>query len=157
MDALRIPKLTLLFFLAASMAPVRAGAQVPVSPTQRPITGGGSASVGVAPKAPAKQVVKTITYITLSEARQWTSSDGKALLAKLIAFEGIVIESTDTTSAAQPAAMPTTPPTVVKDGRVRLLLNGKAVELALDRLSTPDREYIEKIQAAIQKKAVPVK
>lgn len=153
MDASRIRKLTLLVLLISSFSV----AQVPVSPTQRPITGGGSASVGVTPKAPGKTVVKTITYITLSEARQWTSSDGKALLAKLIAFEDIVTESTDTTSAPQPAVMPTTPPTLIKDGKIRLLVNSKPFELALDRLSPPDRELIEKIQAALQKKVTPAK
>lgn len=113
--------------------------------------------MGVVPKAPEKPVVKTITYLTLSESRQWTSSDGKALLAKLIAFEDIVTESTDTTSAPQPPAMPTTTPTLIKDGKVRLLVNRKPFELAVDRLSQPDRDFIENLRAAIQKKTTATK
>ncbi len=135
----------------------QSSAQVPTSPTQRPITGGGSASIGVAPQAPGKTVVKTTTYITLSEARQWTSSDGKTLLAKLIAFEDIVTESTDKPDAHQTAVMPTTTPTLIKDGKVRLLVNRQPFELALDKLSQPDRDFIENLRSAMQKKAVPVK
>ncbi|CAN5912320.1 hypothetical protein BH11VER1_BH11VER1_18450 [soil metagenome] len=153
MDALRFHKLTLLFLLISSLSV----AQVPISPNQRPISGGGSASVGVVPQAPVKTIVKTITYITLSEARQWTSSDGKTLLAKIIAFEDIVTESADKSEAQQTATMPTTTPTLIKDGKIRLLVNRKPFELALDKLSQPDRDFVENLRSAIQKKAVPLK
>lgn len=153
MDASRISRLTLLLLLPSSFSI----AQVPVSPTQRPITGGGSASIGVAPQPPGKTLVKTITYITLSESRQWTSSDGKSLLAKLIAFEDIVTESTDKPDANQSAAMPTNTPTLIKDGKVRLLVNRKPFELALDKLSQPDRDFVENLRSAMQKKAPPAK
>lgn len=113
--------------------------------------------MGVVPQAPVKTIVKTITYITLSEARQWTSSDGKTLLAKIIAFEDIVTESADKSEAQQTATMPTTTPTLIKDGKIRLLVNRKPFELALDKLSQPDRDFVENLRSAIQKKAVPLK
>ncbi|MEY4485026.1 MAG: hypothetical protein RL693_2478 [Verrucomicrobiota bacterium] len=153
MASLWIHKLTLLFLLISSFSV----AQVPVSPTQRPISGGGSASVGVAPKPPEKPVIKTITYITLSEARQWTSNDGKPLLAKLIAFEDVVTGSTGNSDATQTPVIPVTGPTLIKDGKVRLLVNRKPFELALDRLSPSDRDFIESTRVAIQKKAAPAK
>lgn len=153
MDASRIHQLTLLLLLISSFAI----AQVPVSPTQRPIAGGGSASVGVVPKAPEKTIVKTTTYITLSEARQWTSNEGKPLLAKLIAFEDIVTESTDQPDANQTAMMPTTAPTLIKEGKIRLLVNRKPFELPLNKLSETDRNYVENLRSAMQKKAAPAK
>lgn len=132
---------------------LQSSAQVPIPATKHPITGGGSSSAGVAPKAPEKPLVKTITYLVMSEPRQWTSTDGKPLLAKLIAYEEIVTTGT----AAAPTTPPVASPTLIKEGRIRLLVNNKPFELALDRLSQSDRDYIEKLQTAIQKKAVPAK
>lgn len=131
----------------------QSSAQVPIPATKHPITGGGSSNVGVVPKAPEKPTVKMTTYLVMSEARQWISTDGKPLLAKLIAYEEIVTTGT----SAAPTTPPVASPTLVKDGKVRLLVNNKPFELALDRLSQPDRDFIEKLRSAIQKKATPAK
>ena len=107
------------------------------------------AGVSVAPSKPA--TVRTVTYITLSAPRQWLSSDGRSLLGKLLAFEDFVIETT----AGQPAPpMPElkAPPTVVKDGKARLMVGDTPFEIALEKLSAGDREFIEKIREALARK-----
>ena len=48
---------------------------------------------------------------------------------------------------------PPTKPTVARGGKVRLLVNQKPVEIALDRLSEADREFIAQLQASLAKKA----
>jgi hypothetical protein len=76
---------------------------------------------------------------------------GKPLDAKLIAFEDLVAQAP---KGSQPA-MPTPPsnPTVIRDGKVRLLVNQKPVELALEKLSEQDRDFVGQIKAALDKKA----
>ena len=51
--------------------------------------------------------------------------------------------------------MPAPPanPTVTRAGKVRMLVNQKPVEIALDRLSEADREFIGQLQVALAKKA----
>jgi hypothetical protein len=117
--------------------------------------GGGSASLGLSPQsARPAPVVKEISYLTLSDARQWTSTDGKVLVGKLIAHEQMeqVLTSgqsaTTTTAPALPAR-----PTVIRQGQIRLLVQQKAFELPLDRLSQTDRDFIQERDAAIAKQA----
>ena len=44
---------------------------------------GGSANIGLSPNTTQpKPTVREISYIALSDARQWTSTDGKALIGK---------------------------------------------------------------------------
>ncbi len=136
---------------------------VPTTPTKFQTRGLGTStsSNGLSSASAAASVAKpeptfrTITYLTLSGQRQWTSTDGKPLLAKLIAFEDIVVE---TKGAAQPApaAAPTLPnkPTVVSNGKVRLFFNNKPYELALDRLSQADRDFIATVERAVVAKPV---
>jgi hypothetical protein len=132
-----------------------ATAQVVIPATPKKFTkrveGGGSASLGpgLAPSAPVPPpVTRTTTYFTLSDSRQWTSTDGKPLLAKLVAFEDIVIEMQGNQAPASPPSMPANP-TVVRDGKARLLSGNKAYEVPLDRLSQPDRDFIEGIRSAV--------
>jgi hypothetical protein len=106
--------------------------------------------VSVAAPAPTPPVTTTITYVTLSPARQWLSSDGKSLLGKLIAFEDFRVQTTGKAAAPMPD-MPKNP-TVVRDGKARLLVNGKPFEIALDRLSEADRQFVEGIRAGLAKK-----
>lgn len=138
------------------------GQVVPSTPTKfttrslgASTTGSGmsSASAGASVAKP-EPLVRTITYLTLSGARQWTSADGKPLVAKLIAFEDVVVETKG--APATPAAAPTLPAkvTVVRDGKIRLFANNKAYELAVDRLSAPDREFIETVQRAVVAKPI---
>jgi hypothetical protein len=118
--------------------------------------GGGSANIGLSPNATQpKPTVREVSYIALSDARQWSSTDGKTLVGKLIAFE----QTEQTLPAGQTAnsntSAPVLPsrPTLIRQGNVRLLVQQKAFELPLDRLSQPDRDFIQQLDAAIAKKA----
>ena len=103
-----------------------------------------TASVTTPKPGPQKQ--RVTTYITLTEDRGWTNLDGKTLRGKLIAFEDMVVE---TTADRPPVAVsPPAHPTVVKDGKVRLLINGKLFVVAVDTLSVADQEEIRKIKFA---------
>lgn len=116
----------------------------------RPIGG------GIIPGAvvePAKQpVVRQITHIVLCDYRMWSNTEGKPLEAKLIAFEDLV---TETPAGAAEPAMPQAPahPTVQKNGKIRLLVKSKPVEVALAKLSVSDQEFIAQMEAALAKKA----
>ena len=111
-------------------------------------TNGGSISLG--PSTPASTKVLYTTHVTLSESRQWKSTDGKSLLGRLIAFEDITTQIER--GAAPPPFSPPANPTVVKEGKARLLINMKPYELSLDRLSETDREFVEKIREGHSKK-----
>jgi hypothetical protein len=116
-------------------------------------TNGGSITLGPSTPAPSTKV-RNITYISLTESRQWQSNDGKSLLGKLIAFEDVTAE----TEKGAPAPGVTLPahPTVVKDGKARFLVDMRPYELPLDRLSQKDREFIEGIRdAAANAPAIP--
>ncbi|MEI6675716.1 MAG: hypothetical protein WCO57_11115 [Verrucomicrobiota bacterium] len=128
---------------------------VPASPRKmaaRPIGGNSSVGVTITPTDTAEQKVRYTTHVVLADSRQWTSTDGKTLQAKWIAFEDLVVEST------QGAAKPTPPvppanPTLVRDGKIRLIGTQKPFELALDRLSQADRDFVEQYRAAHPPKA----
>lgn len=116
-------------------------------------TGSSGGNISFGPKTPpAEAKVRYTTYISLSEPRQWHSADGKSLLGKLIAHDDIVVETPKGAAAPAAPAMPPNP-TVVKDGKARLLVNSKPAEVALERLSQADRDFIENIRAAIARKA----
>lgn len=150
------PKLLMLALLLVTWSDLAIAQVVPATPkgfTTRAIGGGSSSGIGVAtqPK-PQEKTVRTISYITLSEPRQWKSADGKSLLGKLIAFEDLIVE---TTIAADAKPTPATPPqmpdkpTVVRDAKARLFINNKPFEVALNRLSEDDQKFIENIRASI--------
>ena len=118
----------------------------------RPTGGGASGGVSIVTPDPSENPnVRHTTHLVLSESRQWTSVDGKTLQAKLLAFEDVVV---DAPKGAQPA--PPVPPasvTVVRAGKIRLVTAQKPFELALERLSQADREFVERIRAAQSKSA----
>lgn len=127
---------------------------VPTTPTKfdmRRLGDASSSSAGVsATPKPPQTTYREVTYISLSPLRQWKSTDGKSLLGKLIAFEDFVV----TTNGAAPdpkAASPQMPakPTVVRDGKARLLIESKAFEVPLERLGEEERKFIEQLQSAI--------
>lgn len=126
---------------------------VPTTPTKfgKRIIGGGSGSAEVSVTAPpiAERMVRLTSYVALSDARQWTSSDGRPLLAKLIAFEDLVVEVPH--SQAAQAQMPklTGKPTVVSGGSARLLVNQTAHVIPLAKLSEADRVFIDKVRMAV--------
>ena len=124
---------------------------VPATPTKFDTRGIGDAlkgggSVGFVPVKP-QTVVKTITHIVLGEPRQWIMSDGKFFVGKLIAFEDIVMMGNAATAPVVPKK-----PTVVRDGKARLFVDGKSYEVPLDRLGEEERKFIEGTQAAITAK-----
>lgn len=132
---------------------IAVGQVVPTTPTKfgkREIGGGsGSAAVNAAPPK-HETIVRTTTYLSLSENRQWTSTEGKPLVAKLIAFEDITIETVKgQTADTQQLPKLTGKPTVVKDGKVRLMANQRPYEVALEKLSQGDRDFVEKVKTAV--------
>ena len=124
---------------------------VPTTPKKfdiKPITGStATAGATVNPSSTAPSV-RQITYLTLSPLRQWSSSDGKTLMGKLIAWE----ETTTTTAAKAPAdaAAITTRPTIVRGDKVRLLIDHKAFEIPLTRLGAGEQEFIQKLQTSLK-------
>ena len=154
-------KIGVTMLLALASAGTARSQVVPATPKKfatRSISGGGStgsASVGLTAPKP-QTTVRTTTYIALGDARQWKSTDGKSLLGKLIAFEDLVVETKLENGAksapAPPPAMPDKP-TVVRDGKARLLIDTRPFEVPLDRLSDEDRKLVEGIQNAVNAKA----
>lgn len=142
----------LCFMLAAATG---LGQVVPTTPGKfgvKPLgESGSSAGITSTPK-PAETTYRQVTYIALSQPRQWKSADGKSLLGKLIAFEDIVVVSK--TAAPDATAAPTMPAklTVVRDGKARLLVNSKPFEVALDRLGEDERKFVTQIQTAVAAK-----
>ncbi len=118
--------------------------------TSTTISNGGSSSAGVSQLRP-EATVRTTTYVALSPSRQWTSNDGKPLIAKLIGFEDIVTEvlKSDTTALNAKPVMPPGKPTILRDGKVRLLASDKAYEVPLDRLSAADQEFVNNIKRTL--------
>jgi len=148
--------LPLLGFLAVASA--TAQTEIPANPLVTPkksparaVGGGVDPGVKVDP-AKKDPNVRYVSHIVLYQNRYWTSAEGKPLEAKLIAFEDLVA---DVPKGASEPVMSTPPenPTVVRDGKVRLLVDKKPVELALERLSQQDQEFVEQIKASLAKKA----
>jgi hypothetical protein len=116
-------------------------------------TNGGSITLGPSAPAPSTKM-RTTSYISLTESRQWKSNDGKSLLGKLIAFEDVTAE-TEKGAPAPAITLPAHPP-VVKDGKARFLVGMRPYELPLDRLSQQDREFVEGVRdAAANSTVVP--
>lgn len=143
---------------------VHAAAQIatPTTPTKfatRAMTGGsGTATATVNPTAPAETTVRLVSHFTLDGPRQWKSTDGRSLLGSIIAFEDSVVEMkaanrAAAVAAAQKAPAPDAPKkfTIIRDGKVRLLVNQKPVEVPLDRLSEEDRTYANQVNDAMAK------
>ncbi len=119
--------------------------------TTRPIGGGIDPGVSVNSGKIENPNVRYVTHIVFFDYRMWSSSEGKPLEGKLIAFEDLVAEAPKGASAPM---MPSPPakPTVTRGGKIRLLVDQKPVEIPLSRLSPSDQEFIAQIQAALDKK-----
>ena len=126
----------------------------PRHPITRPIGGGatGGGTVEPSKKPPAKK--RIVTHVLLSDARVWTSTDGRTQSGKLIAFEDSVVELA-ADEAPPPPPPPLARPTVVRDGKARLLIGKNPFEIPLTRLVAADREFIEQIRAKLERKRVP--
>jgi hypothetical protein len=141
---------------------VHATAQVvPTTPTQfgKRSTGGlstGNSAINTGASAPqnTQPTIKQVSYLALSDSRQWTSTDGKALIGKLIAWEQqeeILASAADAGKMDQPK-LPARP-TVLRGQTIRLLIDQKTFEVPLDRLSQADRDFVTERDAAIAKQA----
>jgi len=106
--------------------------------TRRPIGGGGSFGGGglVKPSAPKKTITRTITYLALTKERQWLNASGKSIFATLVAFD-----SGDKAKSI--------PPTIIKDGKIRLLKEKKVFLLPLETLSPKHRSEILSINSQV--------
>lgn len=115
---------------------------------------GNSSSTGAKPTPPSPPTVRQVVYFVLGEPRQWTSGDGRTLVGKIIAFEEKVTESSGTSPAVPtPEEMSkslTGTPTVVRDGKIRILVNNKPFEVALTGLSAVDQDYVKVLQQRIK-------
>lgn len=147
------------FALLPALSPLLAQV-VPTTPTKfkkRDLGGTAEPNSILAPPTvapPVEQTFKSVIHFSLSPARQWTSQDGKITVGQLIAFEDVIVESKN--GAPPPRPPQPEKPTIMKDGKVRLLIDSKVFEFAPDRLSAADREFIEKIMQSTSKKpAVP--
>jgi hypothetical protein len=112
---------------------------------------GGSAGAEI--KRPPAPVRRATTYITLSPERIWKNQEGKEVTGKLIAHEDIVVEVAPGQEAV--AAKPAGRPTVIKDGKVRLLVAKRPTAVALDQLSSGDQEEIRRIEKSISPSTAP--
>ena len=153
---------TILGVLFLSVLPALAQIATPPTPTKfgtRSMTGGsGTASATVNPTAPAETKVRLVSHFTLDGPRQWKSTDGRSLLGSIIAFEDSVVEMTAANRTAAMAAAQKVPPpeapkkfTIIRDGKVRLLVNQKPVEVPLSLLSDDDRAYANQVNDAMTK------
>ena len=153
-----------LLILLAVTAPLSAQVVLPATGKKfdtRTINGsGGSSGVSVntttQPAPPTK--TKLTSFFRLGDPRQWKSTDGKSLLGAIIIFEDAVIEfEAATPAAAREAAGKAPPPkmpdkpTLIREGKIRLLVNQKPVEVPLNRLSDEDRKYVEDLNARLPK------
>lgn len=119
--------------------------RTPTAFEPRNIDGSNEIEPNIRPENQEKQTVtRTVTHCVLTENRTWTSTDGKKMEAKLIAFEDLVVESVK----GQVAKAPQAPeyPTVVQEEKVRFSVNRKPVVLPLARLIQSDQDFIEKIR-----------
>ena len=121
---------------------------------------GGNSGVSInntaKPAPPTK--TKLTSYFMLGEPRQWKSTDGRSLLGTIITFEESVIEFDAANPAAARVAVEKAPPaklpdkpTLIREGKVRLLVNKKPVEVPLERLSEDDRKYVDDLNARLPK------
>ncbi len=131
----------LLLFALPSLLPAQA---LPTSPTTFKTKPVGAATSGAA-LVPTPAPLRQVTYLTLSPLRPWNSRDGKTLLGKLIAWE-------DTVTLGPPSPTPPSPPpkpTVLRQNKARLLIEKKACEIPLDRLSPEDQKFIQDLHARL--------
>ncbi len=121
-------------------------------------SGSGGVSIGATTKPPPPTKTKLTSYFMLGEPRQWKSTDGKSLLGTIITYEESVLEfdaanpaaAREAVQKAPPAKMPDKP-TLIRDGKIRLLVNKKPVEVPLERLSDEDRKFVEDLKARMPK------
>lgn len=133
-----------------AMAQAQTVPVTPTTPTQfeiKPVTGAtAEAGATVASKPAAAPAIKLTTYLTLSPERPWTGPGGKILHGKLIAWE-------QTTTTGPPAPIADKPitatPTVLQNGKVRLLIDRKAFTVPLDQLDLDSQKLIQDLHTRL--------
>lgn len=141
MHLARILTLVLPLFVFGNLASAQNFPVTPANPTEfkkRDLGGTlGSAVAGVSSVKP-----KTITrrYIAVSDKRVFGSSEGKEIMAQLIAFDQEDVEK---------AKLPLT---LIRDGKIRLLVEGKqkASVVPLSRLREEDQAFVRSVEEANQ-------
>ncbi|MBN8420304.1 MAG: hypothetical protein J0L73_15405 [Verrucomicrobia bacterium] len=127
----------------------------------RTINGSGGTSgvsVNATPQPAPPTKTRLTSYFILGDPRQWKSTDGKSLLGSIIIFEDAVIEfeaaspaaAREAANKAPPPKMPDKP-TLIREGKIRLLVSQKPVEIPLERLSEADRKYVEDLNTRLPK------
>jgi hypothetical protein len=127
----------------------------------RTINGSGGntgVSINNVPQPPATTKARLTSYFILGEARQWKNKDGRSVVGAIITFEDAVVEidaanpaaAREAVGKAPPAKLPAKP-TLIRDGKLRLLVNQKPFEVPLDQLSEEDRKYVDDLNARLPK------
>jgi hypothetical protein len=119
--------------------------------TKREVGGGAEPGAKVEDTA-GSGTARYVTHVVLYDTHFWTSVEGKPLAGKLIAFEDLSVTAPKD-APVPPMPAPPVRPTLIRDGSVRLLVDRKPVVVPLARLSWQDRELIDGIRAALEKKA----
>lgn len=153
------PMKTAFLLLPATLALLAtASAQMVVpGPPQRPGgreiggTNTGTRINGNTVKPPTPTQRRTITHVVLTDTRIWRNTDGRTIEAKLIAFDDLVTETTPN-NPTPPTPTPPNKPTVVKNGKARLLIGTKPYEILLTQLVKTDQDFIEGVRSAIARK-----
>ena len=99
------------------------------------ITGDTNAGVGIIQERERKKI--KITYTAVTPVREWTNSSGKVVRGQLLAFP------------PDPAAPKDRPLVLVREGKVRLLLEGakRFHEFPLATLSQKDQDFVKALVA----------
>ena len=115
---------------------------VPPNPNRFDTRGsGGGASVGASVIERERPKTQVITFTAVSPQRVWTNTDGKAILARLLAFS----------APENPNDGPTV---IIHDGNIRLLLEKakQPTDYPLKKLSQPDQLFVKSIAQAASKR-----
>ncbi len=146
-QVLLVVSLTSFGALRAQTVPV-----TPATPTEfKKRDLGGSLGSGVVGIKRAKTKPVVISYVAVTKARAFVSKEGKSITAQLVAFE-----------EGDPAKLKR-PLTLIKEGQIRLLVNGrgKASVLPLTKLSEDDQAFVKAVdeanQAVAKRKPEPAK
>ena len=89
---------------------------------------GGTSTIGPKPSE-FKNTTKKITYLAVSDHREWTNDQGKIIKARLIAFDSGNKEKF-------------IPPTIIKDKNIRMLVGQKPYIFPLSKLNEVNQKEI---------------
>tara|TARA_Y100000766_G_scaffold284887_1_gene305233 strand:- start:7972 stop:8454 length:483 start_codon:yes stop_codon:yes gene_type:complete len=99
--------------------------------------GGASISTPKPPILYPKRKIKSITYLAITEEKEWVNSIGKTIKGRLIAFK-------------QGDKIKFIPPTIIKDKNVRMLIGNKTYIFPLNNLNKENREEILSLKSGFK-------